>query len=111
MAHTITTATGRVIDVETVTAGSMYPVLHIHTKALSGAEAYAIFSDPSETAVLDEAQDITVRIPLQDGTTETQNATEHRVYRNYTNLYSVGPSPFVDGALLIWLNLAQPREV
>ena len=60
MAHTITTATGRVIDVAGVTAGRQYPVLHINTHALTGAEAYAIFSDPAETAVLDEARDVIV---------------------------------------------------
>ena len=41
---------------------------------------------------------------------QRQTATEHRVYRNFTNLYSVGPSPFYDGALLIWLNYATPKE-
>lgn len=110
MAHTLTTATGRMIDVEAVTAGAMYPVLHIHTKDLPGAEAYTLFSDPDETVLLDEAQDVTVSVPLEDGTVESQNAVEHHVYRNYTSLYSVGPSPFVEGALLIWLNLAPPKE-
>lgn len=110
MAHTITTAQGRVIDVAAVTAGSMYPVLHIHTSALTGAQAYAIFSDPAETSVLDEARDVTVEVPMADGSTERQTATEHHVYRNYTSLHSVGPSPFVSGALLVWLNLDQPKE-
>ena len=110
MAHTITTATGRVIDVEGVTAGRQYPVLHINTRALTGAEAYAIFSDPAETAVLDEARDVTVETTKEDGSTERQTAVKHTVYRNYTNLYSVGPSPFYDGALLIWLNYAMPKE-
>lgn len=110
MAHTITTATGRVIDVAGVTAGRQYPVLHINTSALTGAEAYAVFSDPAETAVLDEARDVIVEQRQEDGSTERQPATEHHVYRNYTNLYSVGPSPFYDGALLIWLTYAMPEE-
>lgn len=110
MAHTITTATGRVIDVEAVTAGRQYPVLHINTKALSGAEAYAIFSDPAETAVLDEARDVTVETTKEDGSTERQTAVEHTVYRNFTNLYSVGPSPYMGDALLIWLNYSMPKE-
>ena len=110
MAHTITTATGRVIDVAGVTAGRQYPVLHINTRALTGAEAYAVFSDPAETAVLDEARDVIVEQQKEDGSTEEQTATEHRVYRNFTNLYSVGPSPYMGDALLIWLNYSIPKE-
>lgn len=88
---TITTKKGIVIACDAVTPGAQYPVLHIHTHALSGADAFSIFSDPEQTEELTETRAV-------DGKEET------RVFTGFTALYSVGKSPFISGALLIWLN-------
>lgn len=109
MSLTITTATGRVIDCDAVTLGRAYPVLHIHTHALSRVESTQIFDDPLETAVLTETRDVLVDVELEGGATERRPAQETRVYRGWTDLHSVERSPFVDGALLIWLN--RPPEL
>ena len=53
---------------------------------------------------------MTVETTKEDGSTERQTAVKHTVYRNFTNLYSVGPSPYMEDALLIWLNYAMPKE-
>lgn len=104
MAITITTATGRVIPCESIVLGRAYPVLHIHTKALTGADAYTIFSDPGETATLEETVDVVLVEPDENGEEREIDAQRHRRFTGFTRLYSVGPSPLVDDSLLIWLN-------
>lgn len=81
------TGKGTKINCDAVTPGSVYPVLHIHTPALTFAEAGAIFSDPEQTAEL--------TVMDEDAVT---------VYTGFTVLYSVQQSPFISGDLLIWLN-------
>lgn len=104
----IQTASGKVFPVDAVTPGSLYPVLHIHTSSLSGAEAYSVFSDPAETAVLEEIRDVEVIGTDERGKETKTQAQRHRRFTGFTNLYSVGPSPLVPGAILIWLT--RPAE-
>jgi len=110
MAYFITTAAGRVIDVEAVTPGAQYPVLHIHTTALTGAQAYAVFSDPAETREITEEKDVLQPVTNADGTQAPEIVHRTRVFRDFTQLHSVGPSPFYKGALLIWLNKPAEEE-
>lgn len=99
----IITATGKAYECEAVTPGSVYPVLHIHTRALSGAEAYTVFSDPQETAVLEEIKDVVIATTDENGTEQKTAAERHRLFEGFTQLYSVGPSPLIPDCLLIWL--------
>lgn len=103
MAIHIKTATGKEYECADVTAGNLYPVLHIHTNALTGAEAYTIFSDPAETETLEEIKDIVIVETDEAGEERKTAAQRHRVYEGFTQLYSVGPSPLIPGCLLIWL--------
>ena len=111
MALYIKTATGKVYECEAVTPGSMYPVLHIHTKALTGAEAYTVFSDPEETEELEEIKDVVIVETDENGEEQRTEAQRHRKFTGFTQLYSVGPSPFIPDAILIWLTRpAEPVE-
>lgn len=103
MAIYIKTATGKEYECEAVTAGTLYPVLHIHTNALTGAEAYTVFSDPNETSVLEEIKDVVIVETDENGEEQKVEAQRHRYYEGFTQLYSVGPSPLIPGCLLVWL--------
>lgn len=91
----IITATGKEIECDAVIAATMYPVLHIHTHSITGAEAWEIFSNPEETKVLKKYED----------------GKGAGVYKGYTTLQSVQRSPFIDGDILIWLNLNLSPEL
>lgn len=90
---TLITNSGREIPCDAIVPASQYPVLHIHTHAIGGAEAWTIFSDPAETCRLIRRDD--------DGET---------VFTGFTRLYSVQSSPFVPGDILIWLNYDMPAQ-
>lgn len=92
---TIITAGGREVPASLVSAGRIFPVLMIYSPA-DPAELQEIFSDPAETAVLTERR--------EDGT-ET-------VYRDFTQLFSIGPSSAATGEpeTLVWLNYVEPPE-
>lgn len=83
----LTTALGEQIACETIVYSERYQFLHIHTGALTAVEAARIFSDPEQTGTLTAVDD--------DGAP--------RVYRDFTELWSVQRSPFVPDALMIWL--------
>lgn len=106
MAITLTTKKGTVVECEAVTAGRRFPVLHILTRTLTGGRAYDIFSDPEETEELTAVSEETVI--GDDGEKTTERLV--KVYRGYTDLYSVGPSPYAGGELLIWLNRPPEEE-
>lgn len=91
---TITTNTGKTIECDSIVQGREYPVLHIHTHAISGAEAWAIFSDPNETRRMVRRED-----------------SDERTLINYSRLYSVQVSPFVPGDILIWLNMESTQDI
>lgn len=111
MALYLTTATGKTYECDAITPGSLYPVLNIHTHALTGAEAYTVFSDPAETETLEETKDVVMIEEDDNGEEKRQEMQRHRLFKGFTQLYSIGPSPLVPGALLIWLTRpAEPTE-
>lgn len=90
---TLITATGREIMCDAIVEATLYPVLHIHTHELTGAEAWTLFSNPAETVILRKIEN-----------------EKETVYRDYTYLQSVQQSPFIAGDLLIWLNHQSNEE-
>lgn len=88
----IKTATGKEIECDSVVQGQQFSgTMHIHTHSISPIEAYQIFGDPEETAVL---------IAEKEG-------EEPKEYIGFTDIYSVQKSPFYThfkNEILIWLN-------
>lgn len=88
----IITATGKRIECDSVIQGQQFSgTIHIHTHAITPIEAYQIFGDRKETAIL---------------TTE-KDGEEPREFKGYTEIYSVQKSPFYlqhPEEILVWLN-------
>ena len=89
---TIKTASGKEIECDSVVQGAQFSgTIHIHTHSITPIEAYQIFGDSNETAIL---------IAQKDG-------KEPKTYEGYTDMYSVQKSPFYaqfKNEILIWLN-------
>lgn len=88
----VKTAKGKEIECDSVVQGAQFSgTIHIHTHSITPVEAYQIFGDPEETAVL---------IAEKEG-------EEPKQYEGFTDIYSVQKSPFYthfNNEILIWLN-------
>lgn len=91
---TVKTNTGREIVADLVIRGDQYAVLHIYTHSITPIEAYKIFGDPEETSVL---------YVYEEG-------KDTRIYRDFTEVYSVQKGGLITGPgeILIWLQ--HPEE-
>lgn len=90
------TATEKEIECDSVVVGQQFSnCMHIHTHSITPIEAYQIFGDPNESSLLTVIKD-----------------DETKVYKYYTEVYSVQKSPFYkdENEILIWLNQKFPEE-
>ena len=89
---TLITNSGRKIICEGVMKGRQFDVLHIYTHAITPIEAYSIFENPDESSTL-----------IVEETTEEEPII--RMYRGYTNVFSVSQATLYvqPGEIRIWL--------
>lgn len=85
----VVTAKNREIICDLVVRASQYAVLHIYTHSITPIEAYQIFDNPEETSTL---------YVYEDG-------KDTRIYRGFTDIYSVQKGGMITGPgeILIWL--------
>lgn len=93
---TVKTNTNKMISADLVLYSKQYNIIHIYTKYISPVEAYQIFGDENETKVL--------RV-LEEG-------KKTKVYRNFTDIYSVQKSSWYpdEHEILIWLQKVEEEE-
>ena len=89
------TATGREVPASLMIRGSQYQTLMIFADVSAG-EAARIFSDPAETARLEEIHD--------DGAVI--------VHEHFTRLYSITPTTVATGRpeIMVWLYREEPED-
>ena len=115
------------IEADSVAKGVSFPVLHIHTHAITPVQAFEIFT-PENTQEITVLDWYYLRVDSLDGgetyyertgqesfevTLDTEMnpekqyfikvAKEPAVYHDFTELYAVQKSPLVEGDILIWL--------
>ena len=88
----IKTIKGREIECDLVIRSVQYNALSIYTHAITPVEAFQIFEDPSESAVLEVRED----------------GKDDRIYHNFTDVYSVSRDGLITGPDEIMIVLKRP---
>ena len=118
---------GTEIEADSVAKGVSFPVLHIHTHAITPVQAFEIFTpeNTQEITVYDwvysrvysfDSKETYYERTGQESFEITQDTEvnpdkqyfvkiqqEPIVYHDFTELYAVQKSPLVDGDILVWL--------
>ena len=94
---TLKTALGLEIECTNVIKLAQHSALHVYTGSLTPIQAYEIFGNPEHTNEIT----VTEIIPGQF-TEDNEPVTKTKIYRHYTDIYSVQKSP-IPNEILIWL--------
>lgn len=91
---TIHTAVGREIECDLVIRSVQYTAVSVYTHSITPIQAYQIFGNPEESSVL----------------TVTEEGKDTRVYRGFTEIFSVQKDGLIVGENEILIILMRPQD-